>query len=137
MPLPSYARFTYNNSALGSNLTRCGNDNLFEFLEYKHELGGKEELNFHNGFEWANYHKPVIATLELNKHIPLFYELLFNSDSKYFDKIEIFWTCINQDKSREEVYLVHTLEPVKIRKIKLWFSLTKSTSKEHNNHLVS
>lgn len=131
MALPAYMRFTYNNNELESDFTRCGEHNLFEILEYTHELGGKEQHNFSDTIEWVNYHTPVIATMVVNKYLPLFYELLCKSDSKYFDMIEMFWTRITQESHSEEVYLKHTLEPVKIRSIRLWLPNIKNTAKEH------
>jgi hypothetical protein len=49
--LPAYMRFTYNNNELESDFTRCGEHNLFEILEYTHELGGKEQHNFSDTIE--------------------------------------------------------------------------------------
>lgn len=135
MPDPAYMRLVYKDKPIESDLSICGEDNLFEILEARHSISLKD---FYQslGDDWNAIHRPFTVVMEVNSLLPRLFKLHKDCDTEYLNYIEIFWLKKSEDSSKNEFYFKHLLEPVKVFSVKLSYPNIKDRETEKYNHLV-
>ncbi|MBN1602225.1 MAG: hypothetical protein JW915_11490 [Chitinispirillaceae bacterium] len=136
MPYPAYARFKYKGNVFSSPLSLCGEDNLFEILEYEHAIGGKHDTGYLFSYKWDVFHTPVRFVMNVHDILPDMYKLHAECSRNFFEEVEIFWLHYDPAKSKDEIYFKHTLYPVKVCKVRQCYPNVKSPEFEHLGHLV-
>lgn len=136
MPYPAYARFKYKGNVFSSPLSLCGEDNLFEILEYEHAIGGKHDSGYRFSYKWDVFHTPVRFVMNVYNILPDLYKLHAECSRNFFEEVEIFWLHYDPAKSKDEIYFKHTLYPVKVCKVRQCYPNVKSPEFEHLGHLV-
>lgn len=135
MPDPAYMRLVYKDKPLESNLSVCGEDNLFEILEARHSIS-IHDFNQPWHDDWNPEHKPFSVVMEVNSLLPLLYMLKKECDQEYLTFIEIFWMKKSETSSKNEFYFKHLLEPAKVFDVRMFYPNIKDPATEKFNHLV-
>lgn len=131
MATPAYVSFIVNGNALKASSVQEGKDGSSLVISFKHAVFFKELELFTNNP--IREHHPLSFYKELDSSSVTLYQHM--TRGTIMDSVTIDWYKINEKTKKDEIYLQHILERVKISSIGLSMPNIKDRQFERNVHM--
>jgi len=131
MATPAYVSFVVNSKALKGSSIQNGKDGSSLVISFKHAVFFKELELFTNNP--IREHHPLSFLKELDSSSVTLYQYM--TRGTIMDSVTIDWYQVNEKTKKDEIYLQHILERVKISSIGLSMPNIKDRQFECNVHM--